>query len=68
MSDLLDGAPGAYRDIVLLNAAAALVVADRAGTLTDGVTLAARAIDNGAARTALARLAAVSHSRPEPEA
>jgi hypothetical protein len=37
---LLDGAPGAYRDAVLLNAAAALVVADKAGTLTEGVALA----------------------------
>jgi anthranilate phosphoribosyltransferase len=47
---LLDGAPGAYRDAVLLNAAAALIVADRAGTLTDGVALARSAIDSGAAR------------------
>ncbi|MGL5012137.1 MAG: anthranilate phosphoribosyltransferase, partial [Paracoccaceae bacterium] len=37
---LLDGAPGAYRDAVLLNAAAALVVADHAPTLKDGVTMA----------------------------
>ncbi len=47
---LLDGAPGAFRDAVLLNAAAALVVADRAGTLTEGVALARGAIDSGAAR------------------
>ncbi|MFN3992829.1 MAG: anthranilate phosphoribosyltransferase [Tabrizicola flagellatus] len=47
---LLDGAPGAYRDAVLLNAAAALVVADKAGTLTEGVALAREAIDSGAAR------------------
>ncbi|MCX7287947.1 MAG: hypothetical protein NTW20_10425, partial [Rhodobacterales bacterium] len=56
---LLDGALGAYRDAVLLNAAAALVVADRVGTLTDGVALAREAIDSGAARAkvqALARL------------
>lgn len=56
---LLDGAPGAYRDAVLLNAAAALVVADRVATLTEGVALARVAIDSGAARTkvqALARL------------
>ncbi|MDP3378204.1 MAG: anthranilate phosphoribosyltransferase [Brevundimonas sp.] len=68
LSNLLDGAPGAYRDIVLLNAAAALVVADRAETLTGGVALAARAIDDGAARLALTRLAAISHTRPEPPA
>jgi anthranilate phosphoribosyltransferase len=48
---LLDGAPGAYRDAVLLNAAAALVVADKAGTLRDGVALARESIDSGAARS-----------------
>lgn len=48
---LLDGAPGAYRDAVLLNAAAALVVADKAGTLTEGVALAKESIDSGAARS-----------------
>ena len=53
---------------MLLNAAAALVVADRAESLTEGVALAARAIDDGAARTALTRLAAISHMRPEPDA
>jgi anthranilate phosphoribosyltransferase len=47
---LLDGVPGAYRDAVLLNAAAALVVADKAGTLTDGVALARQSIDSGAAK------------------
>jgi anthranilate phosphoribosyltransferase len=56
---LLDGAAGAYRDAVLLNAAAALVVADKVGTLPEGVALARTSIDSGAARTkvqALARL------------
>jgi anthranilate phosphoribosyltransferase len=47
---LLDGASGAYRDAVLLNAAAALVVADRAPTLKEGVEMARSAIDSGAAR------------------
>jgi anthranilate phosphoribosyltransferase len=47
---LLDGASGAYRDAVLLNAAAALVVADRAASLTDGVAMARTAIDSGAAK------------------
>lgn len=46
---LLEGAKGAYRDAVLLNAAGALVVADRAGDLKTGVALAAEAIDSGAA-------------------
>ncbi len=56
---LLDGAPSAYRDAVLLNAAAALVVAEAAETLRDGVSMAVESIDSGAARdkiTALARI------------
>jgi anthranilate phosphoribosyltransferase len=57
---LLAGAKGAYRDIVLLNAAAALVVADKAHDLKDGIAQAARAIDLGHAANALARLEAVS--------
>ncbi|KAB7739322.1 anthranilate phosphoribosyltransferase [Parvibaculum sedimenti] len=61
---LLDGAPGAYRDIVLLNAAAALIVADKAATLAEGVKLAAGAIDSGAAKKVLARLVAVSNGKP----
>ncbi len=48
---LLDGAAGAYRDAVLLNAAAALVVADKVGTLIEGVALARESIDSGAARS-----------------
>ncbi|WP_103333873.1 anthranilate phosphoribosyltransferase [Pseudotabrizicola formosa] len=56
---LLEGAPGAYRDAVLLNSAAALVVADKATSLTEGVEMARQSIDSGAAKgkiTALARL------------
>ena len=53
---LLDGAPGAYRDAVLLNAAAALIVAGRANALPEGVTLARQSIDSGAARAKLAAL------------
>ncbi|GEO81639.1 anthranilate phosphoribosyltransferase [Pararhodospirillum oryzae] len=53
---VLDGQPGPYRDIVLLNAAAALVVAGRAEAIPDGVTQAAGAIDSGAARSTLERL------------
>jgi anthranilate phosphoribosyltransferase len=53
---LLAGNPGAYRDIVLLNAAAALIVAGRAKDLRTGAALAARAIDSGAAAGILARL------------
>ena len=53
---LLDGETGPYRDTVLLNAAAALVIAERANDMTTGVALAARLIDDGAARAALERL------------
>ncbi|MBL9050243.1 MAG: anthranilate phosphoribosyltransferase [Tabrizicola sp.] len=59
---LLDGAPGAYRDAVLLNAAAALVVADRAATLREGVDLARESIDSGAARAKIEALARLTHA------
>jgi anthranilate phosphoribosyltransferase len=47
---LLDGAKGGFRDAVLLNAAAALVVADKAASLKEGVEIARVSIDSGAAR------------------
>ena len=53
---LLAGQPSAYRDTVLLNAGAALVVAGRAATIREGVTQAADSIDSGAAQAALAAL------------
>ncbi len=56
---LLDGVPSAYRDATLLNAAAALVVADAASDLREGVEMAAESIDSGKAKekvTALARI------------
>ncbi len=56
LAALLDGAPGAYRDTVVLNSAAALIVAGRAGDLMEGARTAARAIDDGAAAGALSRL------------
>lgn len=58
---LLDGEVGAYRDIVLLNSAASLIVAGKVEGLTDGVAAAAAAIDTGAARATLAKLVAVSN-------
>lgn len=61
LSAVLDGHECAYRDIVLLNAAAALIVAGRAGDLKIGTRLAADAIDSGAARTTLDRLIEVSN-------
>ncbi len=67
---LLEGAPGPYRDVVLLNAAAGLVVAGVAATLRDAVPLAARSIDGGAALDVLNRLraAAAPPASPEPTA
>lgn len=56
MRRLLAGAGGPIRDIVLLNAAAALIVAGRAGDLRGGVELAAASIDGGAALAALETL------------
>ncbi|MEL6570387.1 MAG: anthranilate phosphoribosyltransferase [Pseudomonadota bacterium] len=58
---LLDGASSAYRDAVLLNAAAALLVAGKVSDLKSGVTLAADSIDSGKAKAkvdALARITA----------
>jgi anthranilate phosphoribosyltransferase len=63
---LLNGAPGPYRDVVLLNAAASLVVAGRAADLRQGAALAARAIDDGAALGVLTRLRA--HCPPKDAA
>ena len=59
--NLLDGAPGPYRDIVVLNAAAALKLAGLAEDLASGAALAAAAIDDGRAKQSLQRLAAASH-------
>jgi len=54
--DILSGIPGARRDIVLLNAAAALVSAGLAGDLKEGVAMGAEAIDSGEAAATLAKL------------
>jgi anthranilate phosphoribosyltransferase len=57
---LFGGGKGAYRDIVVLNAAAALVVGDKARHLKEGAALAAEAIDSGAAKNIVARVAVAS--------
>lgn len=57
---LLAGEASAYRDAVLLNAAAALVVADKAKDLTTGVEMAAESIDSGAAKAKIEALAALT--------
>ena len=61
LKGVLDGKAGAYRDIVLLNAAAALIVADKAKDLMEGAQIAARAIDDGKAAGVLERLVAISN-------
>ncbi len=53
IGELLGGVRGPYRDIVVLNAAAALLIAGSVGTLREGAALAARSIDEGAAKSAL---------------
>lgn len=62
---LLEGQPGGYRDMVLLNAAASLIVAGRAATLREGAALAAESIDSGRALDVLVRLRRAT-SKAEP--
>ncbi|MHB0977257.1 MAG: anthranilate phosphoribosyltransferase [Candidatus Aquicultorales bacterium] len=59
---ILEGETGARRDVVLLNAGAALLAADKAETLTDGIALAARSIDSGAALEKLRHLTEFSQA------
>ena len=65
MQDLLAGLGGPLRDVVLLNSAAALLVAGRATNLYEGVELAAREIDSGAARRVLDDLVARTNAPAE---
>ncbi|MDF1728003.1 MAG: anthranilate phosphoribosyltransferase, partial [Sulfitobacter sp.] len=58
---LLDGTPSAYRDAVLLNAAAALQVAQVAKDLKEGVEMARESIDSGKAKAKIAQVAEVSN-------
>jgi anthranilate phosphoribosyltransferase len=60
--DVLKGKRGPFRDVAVLNAAAALVVAERAHDLPGGVTIAQESIDSGEAEGRLDRLIAVSNS------
>ena len=62
MRALFDGAPGAYRDAVLLNAAAALVIAGKAASLTEGAALARVSIDSGAAKAKAEALAKATNA------
>jgi len=58
--DVMGGARGAVREIVLMNAGSVLLIAGRAASLSDGMALAARAIDEGAATETLRRLVEIS--------
>src|SRR5690606_13231221 len=59
---VLDGEPGPYRDVFLLNAAAALVVGGAADDLAGGLGLAAWSVDSGAAADVLERWVAASRA------
>jgi anthranilate phosphoribosyltransferase len=60
--DVLKGKKSAYRDVSLINAGAALIVAGKAKTLKDGVALAAKSVDSGEAEGRLQRLIKVSNA------
>jgi anthranilate phosphoribosyltransferase len=62
LMSVLDGMPSPYRDVALLNAAAALLVAGRAKTLKDGVAMGRDSLDSGAAAARLKQLIAISNS------
>jgi anthranilate phosphoribosyltransferase len=58
---VLDGKPGPFRDIAILNAAATLVVAGKAKNIKEGAQLATKSVDSGEAKKRLDRLVAVSN-------
>lgn len=62
LQSVLDGRPSPYRDVALMNAAAALIVAGRAKDLREGVAIGTKSIDSGAANAKLKHLVAVSNS------
>ena len=61
--EVLDGTPGAARDIVVLNAAAAIYAVDLVATLGDGIAVAQKHLDDGSARERLEMLVRVSHQQ-----
>ncbi|MDZ3837343.1 MAG: anthranilate phosphoribosyltransferase [Rhodospirillales bacterium] len=67
MRAMVGGERGPFRDAVIFNAAAALVVAGKAQGLAEGAELAARSIDGGGARAALARLVAITQGQSPGE-
>jgi anthranilate phosphoribosyltransferase len=66
IQELLRGKRDPFRDIVLLNAGAALIVAGKATSLKDGAGKAAAAIDDGRAKAALEKLVAITNTPPPP--
>jgi anthranilate phosphoribosyltransferase len=62
--EVLAGKPGAYRDIVILNTAAALMVADRCSSMTEGCDMARQAIDSGTASDTLLRFIVATGGAP----
>ncbi|MGC2086383.1 MAG: anthranilate phosphoribosyltransferase [Bradyrhizobium sp.] len=62
LMSVLEGMPSPYRDVALLNAAAALLVAGRAKTLREGVAIGRESLDNGAALSRLKQLIAISNN------
>ena len=63
LKSLIDGQTGAYRDAVLLNSSAALLIAGRVKTLKQGVNIAAKAIDSGATKKTLSLLAKLTSEK-----
>jgi anthranilate phosphoribosyltransferase len=61
LKGVLQGAKNAYRDIAVLNAAAGLIVADKALSLADAARMAEAAIDSGKAMKTLEKLTAISN-------
>ena len=61
LRSVLEGIPSAYRDVALLNAAAALIVAGKARDLKEGVAIGSKTIDSGAAAAKLKQLISVSN-------
>lgn len=61
LMDVFGGAKGAYRDIIVLNAAAALMVADRVADIMSGAKLAGELLESGAARKKMEQLVTVSN-------
>jgi anthranilate phosphoribosyltransferase len=66
MKELLEGAKSPFRDIVLLNSAAALIVADKAADLKTGAAMAAQALDSGRAKAVLEKLIDITNRPVKP--